>query len=97
MSTALSRLRPLRQPDSTRLRAGWRAVLPVFALLVAASAVGAAARGVPMPYRATVVQLPVAAVTVAVFVGWLLLAVPLTLAWAGARHGLAVDDRIGRR
>jgi membrane protease YdiL (CAAX protease family) len=70
MSTALSRLRPLRQPDSTRLRAGWRAVLPVLALLVAASMVGAATRGVPMPYRATVVQLTGAAVTVAVFVGW---------------------------
>ena len=70
MPTALSRLRPLRQTDSTRLRAGWRAGLPVFAILVAASLVGAAARGVPMPYRATVVQLGAAAVTVAVFVGW---------------------------
>jgi len=37
---------------------------------VAASLVGAAARGVPMPYRATVVQLGAAALTVVVFVGW---------------------------
>lgn len=70
MSTALSRLRPLRQTDSTRLRAGWRAVLPALALLVAASLVGAAGRGVPMPYRTTVVQLGIAGVAVVAFVGW---------------------------
>jgi len=70
MSTALSRFRPLRQPGSTRLRAGWRAVLPVLALLVAASVAGAAARGIEMPYRATVVQVATAAVTAVVFVGW---------------------------
>lgn len=70
MSTALSRFRPLRQADSARLRAGWRALLPVVAVLAAASLVGAAARGVSMPYRTTVVQLGAAAVTVAVFVGW---------------------------
>jgi membrane protease YdiL (CAAX protease family) len=36
-------------------------------------------------------------VTGYVTVAWLLLAVPLTLAWAAARHGLAVDQRVGGR
>jgi membrane protease YdiL (CAAX protease family) len=89
MSTALSRLRPLRQTGSTRLRAGWRAVLPVLGLLVVASLVGAAARDLPMPYRATVVQLGAAAVTVVVFVAWARYVDHRPLAAYGLRVGRA--------
>jgi len=56
--------------EPARVRAGWRALVPVVVLLAAGAVLGALFRGLPTPYDVAATQAVIAALAVALFVVW---------------------------